>query len=97
MVERLIRTYRDDETLPRGESIGPSLFQAIRGSKIAVVIFSRNYANSSWCLDELAYIMNNVKVGSWRIALVDASNIAGWEPKPTGMNPYASNKLLIQF
>ncbi|KAK9058869.1 hypothetical protein SSX86_023713 [Deinandra increscens subsp. villosa] len=52
-----IHTYKDDETLPRGESIGPSLLHAIQESRIAVVIFSEKYADSSWCLDELAYIM----------------------------------------
>ncbi|KAI3802719.1 hypothetical protein L1987_30860 [Smallanthus sonchifolius] len=55
--DRQIQTYKDDETLPQGESIGPSLFKAIEESRIAVIIFSKNYANSSWCLEELAYIM----------------------------------------
>ncbi|XP_023757848.1 disease resistance protein Roq1 isoform X2 [Lactuca sativa] len=53
-----IYTYKDDETLTRGESIGPSLMKAIEESQIAIIVFSENYANSSWCLDELVYIMN---------------------------------------
>nr|XP_043635493.1 disease resistance protein RPV1-like [Erigeron canadensis] len=57
LVERPICVYKDDEALPRGASIGPSLFKAIEESRIAVVVFSTNYADSSWCLDELAYIM----------------------------------------
>nr|XP_043634480.1 disease resistance protein Roq1-like [Erigeron canadensis] len=57
LVQRLIHTYKDDETLPRGVSIGPSLLKAIKQSRIAVIIFSKNYADSSWCLDELEYIM----------------------------------------
>nr|GEV91688.1 hypothetical protein [Tanacetum cinerariifolium] len=52
-----IYTYKDDETLKRGESIAPSLLKAIRESRIAVIVFSENYADSSWCLDELEYIM----------------------------------------
>ncbi|KAL7588768.1 hypothetical protein Lser_V15G37389 [Lactuca serriola] len=52
-----IYTYKDDETLPRGNSIRPSLLKAIEESQIAVVIFSENYVDSSWCLDELACIM----------------------------------------
>ncbi|XP_071704613.1 disease resistance protein Roq1-like [Rutidosis leptorrhynchoides] len=57
LVQQGIRTYKDDETLPRGESIGPALLTAIRESGISVIVFSQNYADSSWCLDELAYIM----------------------------------------
>ncbi|KAK9063555.1 hypothetical protein SSX86_017425 [Deinandra increscens subsp. villosa] len=57
LVQQGIDTYKDDETLARGELIGPSLLKAIRESRIAVVIFSKNYADSSWCLDELAYII----------------------------------------
>ncbi|PWA82503.1 toll/interleukin-1 receptor (TIR) domain-containing protein [Artemisia annua] len=55
--QRLIRTYKDDITLARGESVGPALLEAIQESHIAVIVFSKNYANSSWCLDELIHIM----------------------------------------
>ncbi|KAJ9556101.1 LOW QUALITY PROTEIN: hypothetical protein OSB04_010715 [Centaurea solstitialis] len=40
-----------------GETIRPSLLKAIEVSQIAVVVFSENYANSSWCLQELEHIM----------------------------------------
>ncbi|CAH1431609.1 unnamed protein product [Lactuca virosa] len=52
-----INTYKDSVALPRGESIGPSLKKAIKESYIVVIIFSKSYADSSWCLDELAHIM----------------------------------------
>ncbi|PWA55184.1 toll/interleukin-1 receptor (TIR) domain-containing protein [Artemisia annua] len=142
LVEQGIHTYKDDETLSRGESITPTLLKAIRESRMAVIVFSENYADSSWCLDELRYIMecmdergkimavivfsenyadsswcldelryimpifyhvdpshvrkqegkygeafikhqleNKNKVDSWRKALVDAGNLAGWEFK----------------
>ncbi|KAK1415898.1 hypothetical protein QVD17_31686 [Tagetes erecta] len=58
LVQQGIHTYKDDKTLGRGESIGPSLLKAIRESRIVVIVFSKNYADSSWCLDELAYIIN---------------------------------------
>uniref|UniRef100_A0A0D3AW60 TIR domain-containing protein n=1 Tax=Brassica oleracea var. oleracea TaxID=109376 RepID=A0A0D3AW60_BRAOL len=46
-----------DNEMERGESISFQLVKAIRGSKIAVVLFSRNYASSKWCPDELVEIM----------------------------------------
>ncbi|KAJ0896143.1 putative TIR domain, P-loop containing nucleoside triphosphate hydrolase [Helianthus annuus] len=57
LVQQGIQTYKDDETLPRGERIGPALLKAIQESRIALVVFSENYADSSWCLDELEHIM----------------------------------------
>ncbi|KAI3730799.1 hypothetical protein L1987_61976 [Smallanthus sonchifolius] len=57
LVQQGILTYKDDETLPRGESIGPTLLKDIQESRIAVIVFSKNYADSSWCLDELAHII----------------------------------------
>ena len=46
-----------DNEIKRGESIGPELIHATRGSKIAIFLLSRNYASSKWCLDELVEIM----------------------------------------
>uniref|UniRef100_A0A6N2LI66 TIR domain-containing protein n=1 Tax=Salix viminalis TaxID=40686 RepID=A0A6N2LI66_SALVM len=47
----------DDNELPRGEEISLQLLRAIKGSRISVVVFSRNYASSRWCLDELVKII----------------------------------------
>eukprot|EP00261_Vitis_vinifera_P032184 XP_019073427.1 PREDICTED: TMV resistance protein N-like [Vitis vinifera] len=52
-----IRTFRDDEELRRGEEIAAELLKAIEESRICVVILSKNYARSRWCLDELVKIM----------------------------------------
>ncbi|XP_076889848.1 toll/interleukin-1 receptor-like protein [Bidens hawaiensis] len=107
------RVYKD----PQDEPIGPYLFKAIQESKIAIIIFTTNYADSDLCLNELKYIMkcrakkglvvipiflhvdpsdvrtqkrmygvafsknksrNIDKVESWRKALVDAANLAGF-------------------
>ncbi|BBN68986.1 Putative disease resistance TIR-NBS-LRR class protein [Prunus dulcis] len=47
-----IKTYIDDK-LERGDEIAPALVEAIHKSKLSVIIFSKNYASSTWCLDEL--------------------------------------------
>lgn len=52
-----IFAFRDDTNLPKGESIAPELLQAIQVSQIFVVVLSKNYASSTWCLRELEYIL----------------------------------------
>ncbi|XP_019071921.1 disease resistance protein RPV1-like [Vitis vinifera] len=51
-----IKTFRDDQ-LERGEEIKSELLKTIEESRISIVVFSKNYAHSKWCLDELAKIM----------------------------------------
>nr|WIL60013.1 nodulation protein [Melilotus officinalis] len=52
-----INVFKDDHSLERGDHISKSLLLSIERSQIAVIVFSRNYANSRWCLDELVKIM----------------------------------------
>uniref|UniRef100_A0A2N9II20 ADP-ribosyl cyclase/cyclic ADP-ribose hydrolase n=1 Tax=Fagus sylvatica TaxID=28930 RepID=A0A2N9II20_FAGSY len=49
--------FRDDRKLRRGKDIWTELEKAIETSRIAIIVFSTNYAASRWCLDELAKIM----------------------------------------
>ncbi|XP_019083202.1 PREDICTED: disease resistance protein TAO1-like isoform X2 [Camelina sativa] len=46
-----------DNKMERGVSIGSELLRAIKHARITIVIFSRNYASSSWCLNELVEVM----------------------------------------
>ncbi|KAJ8759276.1 hypothetical protein K2173_006796 [Erythroxylum novogranatense] len=51
-----LNTFVDNQ-LRRGEEINTALLQAIHHSKVSIIIFSENYASSSWCLDELLKII----------------------------------------
>jgi hypothetical protein len=57
--ENGVRTFMDDEDLRKGDEITPSLLKAIEDSKIAIVVLSKNYASSSFCLEELSKILDN--------------------------------------
>ncbi|KAK9200650.1 hypothetical protein WN944_015848 [Citrus x changshan-huyou] len=55
--KKKIKTFMDDEKLRRGDEISDALLNAIQGSKISVVIFSKDYGSSKWCLNELVKIL----------------------------------------
>ncbi|GMY08061.1 disease resistance protein RUN1-like [Fagus crenata] len=56
-----IYTFKEDEKLERGKSISPELLKAVEESRFAIVIFSRNYASSTWCLDEFTDVVGCMK------------------------------------
>jgi len=46
--------------LERGKFISTELLKAIEESRTAIIIFSEDYASSTWCLEELTMIMECV-------------------------------------
>jgi hypothetical protein len=52
-----INTFIDDHDLKRGDKISQSLQNAIEKSTTSVIVFSKSYVSSSWCLDELTTIL----------------------------------------
>ncbi|GFY94660.1 disease resistance protein [Actinidia rufa] len=54
-----LRTFIDDEGIERGESVNLELEKAIKAAKISIIVFSKNYASSRWCLDELVMILEH--------------------------------------
>ncbi|XP_058779383.1 TMV resistance protein N-like [Vicia villosa] len=74
-----INTFKDDIKLKKGEEISADLLQAIDESRIAIIVFSENYASSTWCLDELVKIMECKKDKGQLVRLVfyhvDPSNV----------------------
>ncbi|KAJ9542448.1 hypothetical protein OSB04_028954 [Centaurea solstitialis] len=81
LVQKGIRVFKDDEMLRQGKPISSELLKAIEESRLSVVVFSENYANSSWCLDELAKIMDcQVQMGQKVLPVfyhVDPSDVRG--------------------
>ncbi|XP_027355279.1 TMV resistance protein N-like [Abrus precatorius] len=52
-----INTFIDDRKLGKGKKISATLLKAIERSRLSLVVFSENYATSTWCLDELVKIV----------------------------------------
>uniref|UniRef100_A0A6N2LUE2 TIR domain-containing protein n=1 Tax=Salix viminalis TaxID=40686 RepID=A0A6N2LUE2_SALVM len=57
LVQAGVHTFLDENELPRGEEISKHLLKAIQESKISIVIFSKGYASTRWCLNELVEIL----------------------------------------
>ncbi|KAL2328005.1 hypothetical protein Fmac_021438 [Flemingia macrophylla] len=57
-----ILAFNDETKLQKGQRILSNLMQAIEGSQVFVVVFSKNYASSTWCLRELEKILDFAKV-----------------------------------
>ncbi|GFY95026.1 disease resistance protein (TIR-NBS-LRR class) family [Actinidia rufa] len=62
LVHAGFRTFRYDDGIERGEDMKSALKKAIQESRISIVVFSKDYASSSWCLDELVMILNRKRM-----------------------------------
>lgn len=60
LCDRGINAFMDNN-IRRGDQISSALLNAIEESRFYIIILSENYAYSSWCLDELAQILDYVK------------------------------------
>ncbi|XP_057441300.1 uncharacterized protein LOC130733199 isoform X2 [Lotus japonicus] len=49
--------FMDDDGLQSGDPISEVLMRAIDTSKLSIIVFSKNFADSSWCLDEVDKIL----------------------------------------
>ncbi|XP_058211991.1 disease resistance protein RPV1-like [Rhododendron vialii] len=80
LVRAGFRTFRDDDEIRRGENMMAELQKAIQESKISIVVLSKTYASSSWCLDELVMILRRRKTSVGTVVLpvfydVDPSHV----------------------
>ncbi|XP_021822539.1 TMV resistance protein N-like [Prunus avium] len=107
LVNAGFRTFRDDDEVQRGEGIKPELQKAIKHSRTSVIVFSKDYASSTWCLEELVMILERKRISADHVVLpvfydVDPSDVR----KQTGSLAKAfarhqrsqpSNKLMGNF
>ncbi|KAK9074110.1 hypothetical protein SSX86_006707 [Deinandra increscens subsp. villosa] len=74
-----IRTFRDSEEIREGQELKPEIERSITESKASIIVFSENFANSRWCLDELWLILEQKrKRGNFVLPLfygVDPSDV----------------------
>eukprot|EP00253_Pinus_taeda_P007810 PITA_07810 len=59
LIVRGLRVFLDQPELRIGEDIPSQIKEAIRTASVHVAIFSPNYAQSRWCLDELALMVES--------------------------------------
>ncbi|CAI9269444.1 unnamed protein product [Lactuca saligna] len=57
LIDANISTFLDDEEIETGEDLKPELETAIKASQASIIVLSKNYASSTWCLDELVLIL----------------------------------------
>ncbi|KAL6130689.1 hypothetical protein ACLB2K_069068 [Fragaria x ananassa] len=53
---KALDTFIDSEELRKGDDLS-ELLKAIQKSRLSIVVFSKNYASSTWCLKELVQIL----------------------------------------
>ncbi|KAG2240318.1 hypothetical protein Bca52824_090808 [Brassica carinata] len=83
-LERSGINYYVDENGTRGLPMA-ILFQRIRESGVALIIFSAKYPESCWCLNELVEIKNQMEIGSvipfpvfYNLKVNDVKKQTGW-------------------
>ena len=57
-----IQTFIDYK-ISKGDENSPSIFKAIKESNVSVVVLSKDYASSTWCMRELIKILEQKKHG----------------------------------
>ncbi|KAL7205637.1 hypothetical protein ACSBR2_018545 [Camellia fascicularis] len=67
LVRAGIHTFRAHDELERGEDMESEFQQATHESKISIIVLSKDFALSEWCLDELLKILQRRKAVGHKI------------------------------
>lgn len=78
-----IRTFLDDKELETGKRISAELPTAIEHSSMSIVVLSKNYAHSRWCLDELLQIVECMDTRK-QLVIPDFYDVEPWEVRHQG-------------
>ncbi|KAG7987273.1 hypothetical protein I3843_03G125200, partial [Carya illinoinensis] len=80
LVRTEIQTFHNDNELPRGENISKELINAIHGSRISLVVFSKDYASSSCTMNHIFIL-----IFYHREAFTEAVDCSGFDPRAMQM------------
>lgn len=67
LVRSGIHTHRADDGIERGRNMQSEFERATEESRISVIVFSKGYASSGWCLDELLNVLQRRKAVGHKI------------------------------
>ncbi|KAI7729590.1 hypothetical protein M8C21_022008, partial [Ambrosia artemisiifolia] len=59
-----VSIFMCDVEMNRGEELTPEFVRAIEESRASIIVLSKNYATSTWCLDELVLILEQRREGN---------------------------------
>ena len=101
LCHRGIYTFIDND-LPRGEEISIELLNTIENSTTSIILFSKKYASSTWCLEELTKIVEcrtnkqSVRPVFYKVGPSEVRNVGKFRPQFIELTSFKS-KLLIRF
>ncbi|XAR56242.1 hypothetical protein NMG60_11036643 [Bertholletia excelsa] len=78
------RAFRREEDINKGENMELELEKAIQSSRVSIVVFSKEFASSNQCLDELVMILQQMRASKHQVLPIfynvdpsDVRNIKG--------------------
>ncbi|TKY68334.1 TMV resistance protein N [Spatholobus suberectus] len=79
--DRGFRTFIDEQKIEKGSQISKEIPKAIEKSRIFIIVLSKNFASSAYCLNEVVEILDDFPKGKGRWVLpvffyVDPSDLA---------------------
>ncbi|XP_012089185.1 disease resistance protein RPV1 isoform X2 [Jatropha curcas] len=89
-----IHTFRDEDGIERGDDVDVETEKAMQGSKMCLIVFSKDYASSIWCLNQLVKIMEQREISGFVVMPVfyDADPTQVWEQSGSYAEAFARHE-----